>query len=267
MADEQPQVKLYWLNQSRAQNIVWLLEELGVKYDVEVFHRNKQTMLAPKELQAVHPLGKSPVVEVTPPGGGAPVRLAESGFIVQYLTDHFPEGARLVPPRWKPGRENTVGGETDAWMRYAYLLHYVEGSFFPVLTMSLVISVLKSTRIPFFIRPITSMVADQIIAAVIAPNAKRNLGMLETFLETVPGGGSYICGDSLTAVDILLSFALIAAEDRFDNMGKFDKGSAKETYPRVFEYIARLKQEPGYKRSTDKIREIDGDFQATLSSK
>lgn len=226
-------------------------------------------MLAPKELEAVHPLGKSPVIEVTPAGGSAAdaVKLAESGFIVQYLCDHFPEGARLVPPRWKPGRENTVGGETDAWMRYSYLLHYVEGSLFPVLTMTLVLSVLKSERIPFFIRPITSKVGDQLINVVVNPNARRNLGMLEKFLETVPGGGSYICGESLTAVDILLSFALIAAEDRFDKMGKFDKGTAKATYPRVFEYIARLKQEPGYKRSADKIREIDGDFKETLDSK
>lgn len=263
MADEQPQVKLYWLNQSRAQNIVWLLEELDIKYDVQVFHRNKQTMLAPKELQEIHPLGKSPVVEVTPPNGGDPIRLAESGFIVQYLTDHFPAGARLVPTRWKPGRENTVGGETDAWMRYTYLLHYIEGSFLPVLSMTLILSVFKSNKVPFFIRPITGMVADQIISMVVTPNAKRHLGMLEQFLETGPGG-RYICGENLTAVDILLSYALIAAEDRFDGMGKFDRGSAKETYPKLFAYIARLKEEPGYVRSTDKIREIDGDFKATL---
>lgn len=266
MAEEQAKVKLYWLNQSRAQNIVWLLEELKLDYDVEVFHRNKQTMLAPKELVKVHPLGKSPVVEVTPPGGTATdaVRLAESGFIVSYLIEHFPEGRRLVPERWKPGKENTVAGETDAWLRHQYLLQYVEGSLFPILTVALITSVLKSTKVPFFVRPLTSMVADQISSSFVAPNAKRHLGMLEEFLNTAPSTGKYICGDTLTAADILLSFALIAAEGRFDNMGKFDKGTARDTYPRLFEYIDRLKQEPGYKKSADKIREIDGEFEATL---
>lgn len=254
------------LEQSRAQNIVWLLEELKIDYDVEVFHRNKQTMLAPKELVKIHPLGKSPVVEVTPPGGTPEdsVRLAESGFIVSYLVEHFPEGKNLVPARWKPGKENTVAGETDAWLRHQYLLYYIEGSFFPILTVALIVSILKSTKVPFFVRPLTSMVGDQITNSFIAPNAKRHLGMLEKFLETSPDGGKYMCGDKLTAADILISYALIAAEQRFDNMGKFEKGSAKDTFPRLFEYIDRLKKEPGYQKSADKIREIDGDFQATL---
>lgn len=122
---------------------MWLLEELKVPYDVEVFHRNKQTMLAPPELEKIHPLGKSPVVSVLPAGappGTEPLVLAESGLMTEYLCEHLPEGRRLVPDKWKSGCEGKVGGETEAWMRYRYLLHYAEGSLMPTLVVALVTS-------------------------------------------------------------------------------------------------------------------------------
>lgn len=132
------------LNHSRSQRIVWLLEELKLTYDVQVFHRNKQTLLAPPELEKIHPLGKSPVVSITPSDGDGqekkPLVLAESGFITQYLVDHFPEGKRLVPKQWRDGKENTVGGETEDWLRYTYFMHYAEGSLMPHLVFALVIS-------------------------------------------------------------------------------------------------------------------------------
>jgi len=97
-------------------------------------------MLAPPSLQKIHPLGKAPLVSMTLPGASEPVVLAESGFIVSYLSDHWGQGKGLVPPRWKEGREGKVGGETDAWMRYQYLLYYTEGSLMPYLFLYLVIS-------------------------------------------------------------------------------------------------------------------------------
>lgn len=87
--------------------------------------------MAPPELEKIHPLGKSPAVTITPPGGGQPVVLAESGFIIQYLCDHFGQGKTLVPRRWKDGQEGKVGGETEEWMRYQYTLYYSEGSLMP----------------------------------------------------------------------------------------------------------------------------------------
>lgn len=130
------------LEQSRSQRILWLLEELQVKYEVEIFHRNKETKLAPPELQKVHPLGKSPVVTITPPGAGPdtkPIVLAESGWMTEYLCSHYPEGQRLIPKRWQDGKENTIGGETEAYLRHQYYLHYAEGTLMPYLVMSLVI--------------------------------------------------------------------------------------------------------------------------------
>lgn len=119
---------------------MWLLEELGAPYELEVFRRDRKTMLAPAELEQVHPLGKSPVVSITPAGGGEPVLLAESGLMTQYLCEHLPGGERLVPRRWREGREGTVGGETEAWLRNQYYLHYAESSLMPVLLLALVLS-------------------------------------------------------------------------------------------------------------------------------
>lgn len=90
--------------------------------------------MAPPELTKIHPLGKSPVVTVTPPGGGEPIVLAETAFVVQYLSEHFGDGS-LVPKRWKDGQEGKVGGETAEWMRYQYIMYYAEGSFMSMMTM------------------------------------------------------------------------------------------------------------------------------------
>ncbi|KAM3514670.1 hypothetical protein MY11210_001641 [Beauveria gryllotalpidicola] len=259
MSTEEAKVKLYWLEQSRSQRILWLLEELKIKYDVEIFHRNKQTFLAPPELEKVHPLGKSPVITITPVGADAkPIVLAESGWMTEYLCTHYPQGQRLVPKRWQEGKENTIGGETEAYMRHQYYLHYAEGTLMPYLVMSLVIGRLKGGDIPFFVRPITSIVANRIISLFIAPNIKKNLAMLNDQLST--SGGKYLCNDQLTAADILMSFPLLAAKSRFTEIVPgWDK-----TYPRVVEYIKTLESNPGYKKSIAKVEELDGKFQASL---
>lgn len=127
------------LERSRSQRVLWLLEELKIDYEVEIFHRDKETFQAPPELEKVHPLGKSPVISITVDATSEPLMLAESGFITQYLTEHSPEGKRLTPKQWKDGMEGKMGGETEAWMRYQYYLHYAEGSFMPILFLSLVI--------------------------------------------------------------------------------------------------------------------------------
>ncbi|KAK1493281.1 glutathione S-transferase [Colletotrichum tamarilloi] len=267
--EELPKVKLYWLNDSRSQNTLWLLEELKIPYTVQLFRR-APNRLAPPELETVHPLGKAPVLEITPEStdedpSPAPIRLAESGYITQYLVEHF--GHRkpgLVPPRWKAGREGKVGGETEAYARFWYLLHYVEGSFFPVIVQFLLINVLKSSNVPFLIRPLTSLVASKIFSLVIFPNAQKHLAMLENFIKTAPGvsagGGGFLCGPELTAADILISFALITAdaENAWDSMGSWPGGSVKAAHPVLFEYVERLKKEPGYLRVVEKVKEIEG---------
>jgi glutathione S-transferase len=254
------QVKLHWLNGSRAQSILWLLEELEIPYELDIHHRQKD-MLAPPSLRKLHPLGKSPLVSVTTPGATEPFVLAESGFIVQYLCDHFPKGKELVPQRWKEGQENKLGGETEEWMRYQYLLYYIEGSFMFTLVLHFILSSLKGPNVPFFIRPVTSFIANQMIAMVVIPNMKRHFGMMEQYLATSPKGGKYMCGPSLTGADILLGYPLLAGKDgAFDAMATWEKGSFKETFPNLHAYMGRLSEEAGWKKSVAKIESIEGSF-------
>ncbi|KAM5353803.1 hypothetical protein ACJ41O_000453 [Fusarium nematophilum] len=264
-SNDQPKVKLYWLNESRSQRIVWLLEELKLPYELEIFHRNKQTRLAPPELEKVHPLGKSPVIGITPAGGDGtaePIILAESGFITQYLTENVPEGKKLVPPRWREGMEGRIGGETEAWMRYQYYLHFCEGSMMPYLVMALVVGALKSPAVPFFIRPISSMLANRVFSLFIFPNTRRNLSLIEGHLAT--SGGDYLCGETLTAADILMSFPLIAAQSRLDGFGSWEGGSWRDEFPRVAAYVKKLEAEEGYVRSVEKVQEFESRVSSVL---
>ncbi|KAL7945766.1 hypothetical protein V8C42DRAFT_321514 [Trichoderma barbatum] len=254
--EQQPQVTLHWLNQSRSQSLLWLLEELKIKFDIKLYHRNKETFMAPPELEQVHPLGKSPVVVITPPGEDAqPIVLAESGHLAQYLCEHFPEGRRLVPQKWKDGMEGKIGGETEAWLRNQYFLHYSEGSLMPYLVLSLVIGRLRKPPIPFFIRPLTTAVANRIFSNYIFPNIRKHIKFIDQQLRT--SGGRYICCDHLTPADIILSFPLLSARDSLDSMGDWEGGSWKEEFPRVLEYMHQLENEEGYNLSKATISKLD----------
>src|SRR5947208_11313942 len=128
-----PMVTVHHLNNSRSQRVLWLLEELGVGYEVRRYERDPKTMFAPASLRAVHPLGKSPVI--TENGK----TIAESGAIIEYLVDTHGQG-RLKPP---PG--------TDEALRYTYWLHFAEGSAMPPFLIKLIFDTMESRKMPFFI--------------------------------------------------------------------------------------------------------------------
>src|SRR5688572_25935820 len=133
-------ITVHHLNNSRSQRVLWLLEELGLEYEVKRYERNKQTLLAPPELKAVHPLGKSPVVQ-----DGDQV-LAESGAIVEHLADRYGSGKLARTP-----------GSPERY-RYTYWLHYAEGSAMPPLLMRLIFDRLVASPMPFFVRPIVKRI-------------------------------------------------------------------------------------------------------------
>jgi glutathione S-transferase len=125
---------LHWLNKSRSHRVLWLLEELNVEYELKTYQRQPD-MRAPPELRKVHPLGKSPVLEVQ--GDGLePIKIAESAAIIEYLLDHF--GQSYIPKRYLEGKEGQVGAETPEWIRFRHFMHYAEGSLQPNLLLSLV---------------------------------------------------------------------------------------------------------------------------------
>ncbi|TVY35844.1 Glutathione S-transferase, partial [Lachnellula occidentalis] len=200
------------------------------------------------------PLGKSPVISITPPNS-PPVVVAESALIIEYLLDHYAAGSKstLLPKRYEEGKEGQVGGETQEWLRFRYFMHYAEGSLMIIMMLYLVATNIKNSPVPFFIKPITTRVGDKILTSFVEPNCVTHFSFLESQLQT--SGGQYLCGKHLTGADILISFPLIAG-----------KGSAytKEKYPLVWAYTERLEKEKGYVKAVEKIVELEGEFSASL---
>lgn len=176
-------IVVHHLEDSRSQRILWLLEELGLPYEVKRYQRNPKTRLAPPELLAVHPLGKSPVV--TDQGR----TLAETGAIVEILLEQYGEG-RLAPPRG-----------SDAWRDYLYWLHFAEGSAMPPSVMKLVFSMLPK-QAPWFMKPAAKALSAGVQTRFIDPTLARQTA----FMEAAVKGGGWFVGSAFSAADIMMSF-------------------------------------------------------------
>jgi glutathione S-transferase len=216
---EQVMLKVHHLNNSRSQRVLWLLEELGVPYDIVRYQRTS-SMLAPKELRAIHPLGKSPVI--TDNGH----TIAESGAIIEYLIGSYGEG-RLAPPLNTPGR-----------LRYTYWLHYAEGSAMPLLVQKLLFS-LAPKRAPLLMRPILTQVFNQILATLVTPQLKQHMAFWEGELDK----SDWFAGDQFSAADIQMSFPLEAAAAR---------AGLDANYPRSMAWLERIHARPAYQRALEK---------------
>ncbi|KAJ7655697.1 hypothetical protein DFH06DRAFT_1200748 [Mycena polygramma] len=246
-----PKITLHWLEKSRSQRILWLLEELGVPYEIKIYKRDPKTFRAPPELKTVHALGKSPVITI------GERTIAESAFISEYLCAHFAgPSSTLIPLKWKDGCEGQVDGETEAWMRYRWLMHYCEGSLMNLITMGFIPWSIKRAPIPFFLRPITSRIANQLGSTFVGPEFVKQLGFLETQLESAPDGGPYLCGAQLTAADIMMSYPLQISQIPQDGHRPLNQ----KAYPRLWAYTELLKESAGSKRAVEKIIAIEGEY-------
>ena len=150
---------VHHLNNSRSQRVLWLLEELGVPYEI-VRYQRQPDMRAPAELRAIHPLGKSPVI--TDNGN----TIAESGAIAEYIIDTYGEG-RLIPPPKTPER-----------LRYTYWLHYAEGSAMPPLLLKLLFTLMPK-RAPALLRPLVRKVSNQALTSLVNPQLKQHMAYWE----------------------------------------------------------------------------------------
>ncbi|KAM3098849.1 glutathione S-transferase [Phormidesmis sp. 146-12] len=159
-------ITVHHLNNSRSQRILWLLEELGLEYDIKYYERDPKTLLAPESLRQVHPLGKSPVIT------DGTLTLAESGAIIEYLVGQYGEG-RLIPPPGTPER-----------LRYTYWLHYAEGSAMPPLLLKLVFDRIEQQPMPFFVKPIAHRITSRTKEAFITPQITQHLNYLESIVRT-----------------------------------------------------------------------------------
>lgn len=214
-------IVLHHLENSRSQRILWLLEELGLPYDIRHYHRDPVTSLAPPELLAIHPLGKSPVIT---DGGHT---LAESGAIIEYLVETHGNG-RLVPS----------AGSAD-YLRYRYWLHYAEGSLMPILLLALVLRRIEGGPMPFFVRPVARGIAGKVKAAFVQPNLDRHLA----FIEQTLGESGWFAGETFTAADIQMSFPLEAVAVR---------AASIEHYPAINAFLDRIHARPAYRRALEK---------------
>lgn len=218
-------IVVHHLEASRSTRVVWLLEELGVPYEIKRYLRNKATLLAPPELEQVHPLGKSPVI--TDDG----VTVAESGAILEYLVEKYGKPGQLVPA---PG--------TEAYRHYRYFMHYAEGSLMPYLVMKLVFARVKIAPMPFFVKPVARKIADGVSEKFVTPNLTRHLKFLGDHLAK----HAFVTGDSLTVADMQMSYPIISAVERAQDLG---------IPASIVAYADKLKAQGGYQRALAKTGE------------
>jgi glutathione S-transferase len=241
-------ITVYWLEKSRAQRVIWLLEELKLEYNIEVFKRDKEGRAGP-ELKKFHPLGRSPTIGITPAGSDKEIIVTESETILDYLCDHF--GPQLVPQRYPDGQQGVLGAETESWMRHKFLMDYAEGSFLTPLIVSLITSGIRSAPVPFFLRPIVSGIANKVDGSYTNPELKNHLDFLETYLAMSPSKGEYFCSEKLTSADIMMHFALEGAVKK--------KACTEETYPTLYKYVRRLQQTESYKAAGLSVEKASGE--------
>lgn len=254
------------LEKSRAQRIIWLLEELNLEYNIEVFKRDKAGRAGP-ELKKIHPLGRSPVVGITPAGSDKEVSItqkptspthqlthapqliiAESETIMDYLTDHF--GPHLVPARYPSGQEGKLGGETVEWLRHKFLLDYAEGSLITPLIVSLITAGIRAAPVPFFLRPITNGIANKVDGSYTDPELTNHLQFLEGYLKESPSKGAFFCSERLTSADIMVHFVLEGAVKK--------KAVSEAKTPELYKYVRRLQGMESYKRAGERVEKASG---------
>jgi len=214
-------IVVHHLNNSRSQRVLWLLEELGLDYDIVRYERDPKTMLAPPALRAIHPLGKSPVIV----DDGETV--AESGAILDYLVERYGNG-RLIPPAGTPERR-----------RWTYFMHYAEGSAMTPLLLKLVFDRVGSSPAPFFVKPIARAIASRVKDGFVVPQIKQHLDYLEGELAS----RDWFAGAEFTAADVQMSFPLEAAASR---------GGLNANRPRLMGFLERIHARPAYRRALER---------------
>lgn len=213
-------IRLHHLSNSRSHRILQLMEELGLKYEIQQHWRDPKTLFAKESLRKVHPLGGAPVIK------DAGLTIAESGPIIEYILDTYGEG-RLRP---KTG--------TKEYLRYRYFLHYTEGSLMLLNVLLLVFKRLGSPPFPWLLRPIGRLIGKGGVQALL-PRAKRHLDFLEGELQ----GRNWIAGEEFTGADIQLGYAVLGLENRVENLEK--------DYPNLKAYIDRLQTRPSYIKANE----------------
>ena len=214
-------ITVHHLNNSRSQRVLWLLEEMGLAYEVVRYERDARTMLAPPALRAIHPLGKSPVV-TTDEG----LVLAESGAIIETLIERHGQG-RLAP----------AAGSAEA-LRYRYWLHYAEGSAMTPLLLKLIFGQLPN-RAPGLMKPLVKGVSKKAQDSFIDPQIAAHTAYWESELAKAP----WFAGEAFSAADIMMSFPLEAAGSR---------APYGDDKPHITRFLKTIHARPAYQRALER---------------
>ena len=212
-------ITVHHLDNSRSQRVLWLLEELELTYEVQFYKRDPKTMMAPKSLRTIHPLGKAPIITDT----DGDVTLAESGAIIEYIINKYGNG-RLAPAR-----------DTSEYIRFIYWLHYAEGSAMPPLLLKLIFGMLPK-QAPLLIRPFAFLIAKGAQTRFINPQVKLHMDYWEQSLSE----SEWFAGNDFTAADIQMSCPLEAAAAR---------AGATHNRPYVGAFLRRIHNRPAYQRA------------------
>ncbi|ORY84970.1 glutathione S-transferase-like protein [Protomyces lactucae-debilis] len=216
-ASKKPLV-FHHLEDSRSQRILWLLEELKVPYELKEYKRIGGR--APKELTAVHPLGKSPVI--TDNGK----TIAESGAIVDYIIKKYDTNKTFAPQT------------EDEELQYNYWLHFAEGTTMTPLVLLLIFDTASKT-VPFFVRPLVNGIFGAINKQYTFPECKKNFGFIEQTLQKQ----AFFAGDRITAADIQMSFPMEICDRA---------GVHEQAYPAIYAWRKKMGARPAYQAALQK---------------
>ncbi|AIA74741.1 glutathione S-transferase [Halomonas sp. XH26] len=213
-------IRVHHLEKSRSHRILWLLETLGLDYDIEVYQRDPKTQLAPASLKKIHPLGKSPVIT------DGELTVAESGAIIDYLVNCYGNA-----------KDQLLEENRNEWVNYRYWLHYAEGSLMPLLVMGLVFSQLPKQS-PWLIKPLAKGISSTVQQRFIQPQLKQHLTIIESHLDK----RSNFAGDWPSGADIQMSFPLQAVAAT----------QSLATYPAIAAFVARIESDPAWQRVVER---------------
>ncbi len=220
---------LHHLEYSQSFRILWLLEELGVEYDLKTYDRDPETNLAPDAYKALSPLGTAPVITY------GDLVLAESNAIIDFILDSHPQSP-LNPPPGSPDRA-----------RHLFWYHASPGSLMTIQGVAMVLGLLE-TRSPWPVSALLKAVFGQVRKLFVDPRTKALYDLMEKDLEQKPFFG----GDTFTAADITLSYPMFAARAK----------GAFEGYRNILAWFDRVEAIPSFKaaRAKDDRPHIDFRF-------
>tara|TARA_R110002167_G_scaffold10666_3_gene48371 strand:- start:180 stop:857 length:678 start_codon:yes stop_codon:yes gene_type:complete len=217
---------VHHLNNSRSQRVLWLLEELNIPYEIKRYERDPKTIRAPKSLRDVHPLGKSPVIS------DGEITVAESGAIIDYLVRTYAKEA-LLPDE-----------SSSEFRDYQYWMHFSEGSLMPPLLMRMLFEKVKTSPMPFFIKPVAKMIADKVLTTFVNPEITLNMGYVNEYLAS----HKWFAGDNLSGADFQMSFPLEAS---------VAAGAIGNKYPNIHAYVKRFQARSAYLKALEKGGDYD----------